>query len=123
MLVSCDLQYLLVTYVIPEEARTRSSIITFELQFRPESAVQDVCGSGLHSRDANRIEVFEVEISVSLLKQMELPVLDLNVLCIELRVETNVWVIGVLLEVIDHPVVKQWFGLGIREDVVNVWSF
>lgn len=68
--------------------------------------MQYVCGSSLHTRDADGIEAFKIQISISLLNHVQLAILDLNILCVEFGVETDIWVVRILLEVIYHPIIE-----------------
>lgn len=89
--------------MIPEEACTGATIIPIELQVSSECTMKDVCGSGLHASNVNRIEVFIIQGSIAILLHDKFTILDTDVLSIIFHVESNVGIVRVLLEVVDHP--------------------
>lgn len=72
--------------------------------------MEDVCSSGLHASNVDGIEVFVIQVRVAILLHDELAILNPDILCIVLHVESNVGIVRVLLEVIDHPGIHQWLG-------------
>lgn len=111
--------------MIPEEACTGTTIVSIELQLSSERAMKDVCSSGLHASNVNRIEAFMVNCRIAILLHDEFTILDSDVLSIVFHVESNVGIVRVLLEVVDHPVVHQrfCFAFGFMEQIVNIWRF
>lgn len=72
--------------------------------------MEDVGGSGLHASNVDRIEMFVIQIRIAILLHDKLAILNLDILCIVLHVESNVSIVRVLLEVIDHPGIHKWLG-------------
>lgn len=110
------------TYMIPEKAGTRTTIVAVELQLGPECAMKDISGSGLHAGNVNRIKAFVIEFRVAILLHDKLTVFELDVLSIVLHIESNVGIVRILLEIIDHPGIHERFGfaLGFVEQVVDI---
>ena len=82
--------------------------------------MENIGSSCLHASDVDRIEHFNVHVSVGFLLHDELAILDLNVLSIEFGVEPDVGIVRVLLEVVDHPVIRKLLGFVVFEQVFDI---
>lgn len=65
--------------------------------------MKDVGCPRLHTSDVNRIEMFMIKLGVGILPHDQLTILDLDILRIVFHVKSNVGIVRVLLEIIDHP--------------------
>lgn len=95
--------------MVPEEACAGATIVAIELQLSSECAVKDVRSFGLHAGDVNRIETLMIQSGVTILLHDEFAIFDSNILSIVFHVESNVGIVRILLEVIDHPGIHQRF--------------
>jgi len=107
--------------MIPEETCARTSVVAFELHFDPECPMQDVCSSCLHASDTDSMGLFLVMLRVAFLFHNKLPMLNLDIAGFELGVQPDVVVVGVLLEVVEHPVVSESSCFLVSKDVRNIW--
>ena len=65
----------------------------------------------MHTRDADRVEAFQIHVRVPLLEHVEFTLIDVDVLSIELGVEPDVRVVRILLEVVNHPISEKRVGI------------
>lgn len=107
--------------MIPKEARTRASIIAFELHLDPERPMENVCSSCLYACNADVVESFSISPRIALLFHDELSLLDLDVACFKFGVQTDIVIVRLLPEVVKHPVFSEMFCLGISKEVGDVW--
>lgn len=99
--------------MVPKEPCTSTAMGALDFEDCTKRSMDYVHSFALDAGDADRREV---RLAEATLLHDKMLVLDLDIVPIVFRIQADRWIVGVLLVVVDHPIVVEFGGKGIVEN-------